>query len=239
MTTAWPTRSNAVRVAAAALLTTAIAAADAGAHRLDEYLQASYIDVQPDRVRIELKLTPGVALAEHVLRLIDRDGDAAISAFEQRTYAEFVVAALDVRLDGQRLGLHVTATDAPAVAALRNGDGSITLQIEARHQALGAGAHELLVRNAHLPEVSVYLANALVPQGDHITVTGQRRNQVQSQLTVHYTVGRTFAGHAAGWVAFGLSAILSLNWLRRRRPTPAAASSRRTASTAARRTIEA
>jgi hypothetical protein len=39
-------------------------ASTASAHRRDEYLQAARIAVGPDRVRIELDLTPGMAVAD-------------------------------------------------------------------------------------------------------------------------------------------------------------------------------
>ena len=44
-------------------------------HRLDEYLQAARIDLQRAAVCVTLELTPGAAVAESVIRTIDRDGD--------------------------------------------------------------------------------------------------------------------------------------------------------------------
>ena len=52
------------------------------AHQLDEYLQATLVVIEPDRIRLQINLTPGVAVAEQVLSLIDRDHDRLISTNE-------------------------------------------------------------------------------------------------------------------------------------------------------------
>src|SRR5215213_2131486 len=61
------------------------AIADVSAHRRDEYLQAARLAIEPTGIRLELSLTPGIAVADAVLRDIDVDGDHALSAAEQRT----------------------------------------------------------------------------------------------------------------------------------------------------------
>jgi hypothetical protein len=42
-----------------------------------------------------------------------------------------------------------------------------------------AGVHQLAFRNNHVPERGVYLANALVPTTDAITITGQYRDALE------------------------------------------------------------
>ena len=93
------------RAACALALTTAVVVAggETSAHRLDEYLQAARIAIDPDAVHVELDLTPGIALAEVVIAGIDRNRDGSMSADEQRTYANLVLGALEVRVDGQAL----------------------------------------------------------------------------------------------------------------------------------------
>jgi hypothetical protein len=46
-------------------------AASASAHRLDEYLQATIISVEKDRVQAEMRLVPGVAVSSFVLNGIE------------------------------------------------------------------------------------------------------------------------------------------------------------------------
>src|SRR4051794_17077529 len=70
------------------LLTTLVLPASALAHRLDEYLQATLVVIGPDCVRLQINLTPGVAVAEQVLALIDVNKDGLISTNEATAYCE-------------------------------------------------------------------------------------------------------------------------------------------------------
>ena len=47
------------------------------AHRDDQYLQATLVAIEPSVVRLQINLTPGVAVAERVIAEIDRDHDGA------------------------------------------------------------------------------------------------------------------------------------------------------------------
>ncbi|TMA57475.1 MAG: hypothetical protein E6J73_19135 [Deltaproteobacteria bacterium] len=58
------------------------------AHRDDQYLQATLVAIEPSGVRLQINLTPGVAVAEQVIAEIDRDRDGAISESEAVDYAE-------------------------------------------------------------------------------------------------------------------------------------------------------
>jgi hypothetical protein len=48
----------------AALVLVVAAGGAASAHRMAEYLRAARLGIEPDRVAIELDLTPGIAVAE-------------------------------------------------------------------------------------------------------------------------------------------------------------------------------
>ncbi len=73
----------------------------AGAHRLDEYLQATRFSVEVDRIVAEINLTPGADVAENVIATIDRDGNGEVTASEAAAYAEYVVKSLSLEVDGQ------------------------------------------------------------------------------------------------------------------------------------------
>src|SRR5215468_9979956 len=73
------------------------------AHRLDEYLQATLVSIEPGEVHLQINLTPGVAVAEEVLALIDRDRNGTISTNEAAAYGELVKRDLVVRLDQRSL----------------------------------------------------------------------------------------------------------------------------------------
>ena len=186
-------RASSALTAGVVLAVTFAVSAGVSAHRLDEYLQAARIGVQPDGVSITLDLTPGTEVADSIITMIDRDRDGALSADEQQAYASAVLRALDVRLDGEPLSLRLTSSTFPPVSALRRGEGTIRLRASASHPTLVVGKHQLFFGNGHLARQSVYLANALVPESPRIAVTEQRRDSEQRQLTIYYSVSAASA----------------------------------------------
>jgi len=67
------------------------------AHRDDQYLQATLVAIEPSGVRVQINLTPGVAVAEQVIAEIDRDRDDAISKNEAAVYAKLLKGDLTLR----------------------------------------------------------------------------------------------------------------------------------------------
>ena len=179
---------------------TLLAATDVSAHRTEDYLQAARIGVEPDRVQVTLDLTPGTGVAESFIAAIDREGDGSLSAEEQRAYAGQMVSALQVELDGLSLRTRIRASSFPEATAVRRGEGTIRLEIEAAVPDTSPGSHRLVFRNAHLAGHSAYLANALVPESDRVAVTAQRRDRDQSELAIEYTVQGGPAAAALPWI---------------------------------------
>ena len=182
---------------------TFVASSNVSTHRRDEYLQAARIGVEPESVRIHLDLTPGIDVADGIIAMIDHDRDASLSREEQRAYASEIVGDLQITLDGAPLTLGLTSSAFPELSALRRGEGVIRLQVSATHPSLSAGAHQLLFRNRHLAGQSVYLANALAPEDARISVTEQRRDPYQRELTIGYAIARGSAS-LAGWLVISL-----------------------------------
>src|SRR5882672_893737 len=83
------------------------------AHRLDEYLQATFVAIEPGGIKLQINLTPGVAVAGQVLALIDRDTNDVISTNEAAAYAELVRHELTLQLDGRALELTLTLSEFP------------------------------------------------------------------------------------------------------------------------------
>src|SRR5258705_3771608 len=81
------------------------------AHRDDQYLQATLVAIEPSGVRLQITLTPGVALAEQVIAEIDRDRDDAISKNEAAAYAELQKRDLAPRVDGRKFELQLSAAE--------------------------------------------------------------------------------------------------------------------------------
>jgi hypothetical protein len=158
------------------------------AHRDDQYLQATLVAIEPSDVRLQINLTPGVAVAERVLAQIDRDRDGAISKHEAAAYAELLKRDLTLRVGGRKLGLKLTASEFVPPAELRTGSGTIQLEFSASFSGpLAAGAHRLTLENRHLTAISVYLINATQPRFATVQVTRQKRNVNQSAGEIEFT----------------------------------------------------
>jgi hypothetical protein len=191
------------RRVAFALGLVALAGAALSAHRRDEYLQAARIAIEPDHVQIELDLTPGIAVADSIIADIDRDRDGSISPSEERAYVDQVLGSLSLEIDGRPVVLRVTDSSVAPIPAMRGGEGTTKIDLMAPLSVGSAGPHHLSFRNAHRPDVSVYLANALVPESDRVAVTNQGRDYNQRTLDVDYVLREDT--HAAWWRA-GLGA---------------------------------
>ena len=183
------------------------------AHRRDEYLQAARVDIQPGRVEIELDMTPGIALADAILADIDRNRDGSLSVSERRAYGDVVLGALELDVDGTRLKLEPAVTTFPQLDEVRRGEGIIRLRSAATLPPLATGAHHVSFRNTHQRSRSVYLANALAPRSYQVTVTGQRRDADQTELTIDYVLQAGPAGSTTVWLLGGLAAATALSAL--------------------------
>jgi hypothetical protein len=157
------------------------------AHRLDEYLQATLVAIEPAGFWLQINLTPGVAVAEQVLALIDRDRDGVISTNEAAAYSEWLKRDLIVRLDQRKVELQLTASNFPAPNELRTGRGIMQMEFSTTAGPLTAGAHGLTLENRHLPTVSVYLFNAALPRSGSVEITKQKRNDDQSVGEIEFT----------------------------------------------------
>jgi len=161
------------------------------AHRRDEYLQAARIDIEPERVTIELDLTPGISVAARVWSEIDTDRDGSVGPAEARMYAERVLQDLSLSLDAEarKLSLDAAASRFPSMDAVMNGAGVIRLGFSATLPAR-TGAHRRLVfRNDHHADIGVYLANALMPETDLVKIGSQRRDFDQREIVIDYGAG--------------------------------------------------
>jgi len=163
-------------------------AADMRAHRLDEYLQAVRVAVATHRVDLSLELTPGVAIASKLLPRIDKDQDGQISSEERDAYARRVLKDLRVALDKKTLTLRLVDASFPELREVREGLGVVRIQATASVSPLASGRHTLKLTNKHLPSLSVYQVNALVPRDDAIQILGQSRDKHQKRYRLNFGV---------------------------------------------------
>jgi len=188
------------------------------AHVLDQYLQVAKIGLAQDAVRVELHLIAGVQVADRIFAMIDIDGDGRITPEEEQAYARSVVQDLALEVDGRRVPIALIRTQFPSRSEMNEGVGEITLDLTAQ-AALGiAGAHQVTFRNSHLPELGMYLANALVPDMNDIGITGQQRDALQRELRISLQTVTVNAHGRLRWLGvFIISLVLVLLLLHRKR----------------------
>jgi nickel/cobalt transporter (NicO) family protein len=158
------------------------------AHRDDQYLQATLVAIAPSGVALQINLTPGIAVAEQVIALIDRDRDGVIAANEAAAYSALLKRDLALRLDGRKLSLKLTASEFVPPDELRTGSGIMRLEFSAPFGALAAGPHRLALENRHLTRISVYLINAARPRFATVEITRQKRNDNQSAGEIEFAL---------------------------------------------------
>jgi hypothetical protein len=210
-----------------------LAAAPAGAHRLDEYLQATTLAVEKGRVRVEIRLAPGVAVFPTVFAGIDSDADGVASAAEQQAYARRVLDDLSLSADGRSLPLRLVSSAFAPKELLQQGLGEIQLRLEADLPG-PAARRRLAFENRHQNQLGTYLVNALVPGDPGIRIAGQERSYDQSSYQLDYTDAGapaamlSFAALSGpwGWIDGALVAFLAGLALLIRRNLPPAATRR-------------
>ena len=184
----------------------------AAAHRLDEYLQATRISVERNRVNLEIDLTAGVAVADKVMALIDTNGDGKISDTEGAEYANGVLGSMILKLDNQRRYLTLTRNQFPSFQDMRQGEGIIRMQATATIPSSILGRHELEFVNTHQPDIGVYLINALVPADNQIRITSQRRDTLQHEFKMDYRVVAPGNGLPVSWLLLAGLGLVTMVW---------------------------
>jgi hypothetical protein len=165
----------------------------AAAHRVDEYLQATTISLEKDRVHAQLRLTPGVEVARTVIATVDTNADGLISQSEEDFYVERVLRELSLTIDGGRSQLRLVSSIFPNITEMKEGTGSILIELDADIPQ-GSGTRKLIFENHHQPHIAAYLANTLVPSDGNIQITAQQRNYLQSIYEIDYVEARPSDG---------------------------------------------
>jgi hypothetical protein len=160
----------------------------AGAHRLDEYLQATRLRIDIGRVEVEIDLTPGISVASNVFGWIDTNHDGEISQVEGEAYARAMLRSAVLKADGVTVPMAFEECRFPTLEEMKEGIGTIRLRARAAIPLAAAGRHQISFLNMHRPELSVYLVNALVPENRRVQIGEQRRDVAQHGLTLDYTV---------------------------------------------------
>src|SRR5437879_5677381 len=105
-----------------------LCARGAFAHRIDEYLQATLLTIETNRVQASMRLIPGVLVASSVIAGIDSNGDGAFSESEERAHAKRVLGDLSITIDGKNVQPVLASWSFPEPAQMREGLGEIHIE---------------------------------------------------------------------------------------------------------------
>ena len=111
---------------------------------------------------------------------IDTDGDHAISSAESVAYGRQVLQSLTLSVDGLTAPIQLIDVQAPTIPEMAAGVGMFRVRASVDMPTSTTGRHQLSLINAHHPELSVYLANALVPADNIIRILAQRRTTIST-----------------------------------------------------------
>lgn len=157
----------------------------ASAHRVDEYLQATIVSVERDRVQFSMRLVPGIAVSSGIIATIDTNRDGIISETERQTYAQRILADLTLSIDGNPLQPQLISAVFPTMEEMKQGLGEIRIEFIASLPAGGTNRRLTLV-NHHQSQIAAYLVNCLVPSDPEIRVLAQHRDEKQSFYELDY-----------------------------------------------------
>jgi hypothetical protein len=111
--------------------------------------------------------------------------------------------------------LNLIAADAPPIADMSVGVGTMRVRASANISSTGSGRHWISIINTHHPETSVYLANALVPTDNVVQIREQRRSQDQHSLIIEYAIGPLVWPRVA-WLLSAVTLLVGMWWMRHR-----------------------
>ncbi|PNY79283.1 hypothetical protein [Deinococcus koreensis] len=164
----------------------------AGAHPLDEVVQAAYLSLAPGKVLLELNLSPGPLVAGKVLAALDPNADGKVTSAEASTYARRVLAQSALTVDGQTLTWTLDEVQVPGYQNLKTAGDSIKIYATAARPDR-TGAHTLSYVNRYAPAKSQPIANIFLLPGSGWTygVTDQQHTSAGRGLSVNFQVGRS------------------------------------------------
>jgi len=168
------------------------------AHRLEELLQGALIRIEPDRIHLELDLTPGLATVHRLERDLNPNRDDLVSDPEAAAFSRILVRRLRIRLDGRSMAVRVVHQEVPSLDDLRRGDGVIHLVFEAPLARLEPGEHRLEWHNGYRPGPSVYLTHAVMPESPEIRIRHQERSRDQRRHRIRFSVSEATTGPQPG-----------------------------------------
>lgn len=151
-----PVRSKWIASLTLALLL-CLSGSRAGAHSLDMYAQSQSIQIGPDGLLGEWKITPGPMLAYSAWNQADQNQDGQISAQEARSWLAPFLSQWSLSLDDQTVpAVQIQDIHWPASAdVLQSGEDPIVIHLSAQWPESLTGHHSVEIHNANQEAISL------------------------------------------------------------------------------------
>lgn len=159
------------------------------AHPLDEFYQATFITIVPNRITMQVELYTGVLIAPEIMAMIDADQDDIISEAESQAYVGLFLNDVVFEIDGTPTPLTATDVEMPSPLDLKAGVGVIRFKLYTDLPPDHRGQHQFFYNNKHRSELnSIYAVNALRDAANWVEINNQDRDVFQASLTLDYTI---------------------------------------------------
>lgn len=159
------------------------------AHPLDEFYQATFITIVPNRITMQIELYTGVLVAPQILPMLDADQDDIISEAEGQAYIDLFLDDVLFEIDGTPSPLTATDIEMPSPLDLKAGVGVIRFKLYTDLPPDHRGDHQFFYDNKHRSDLnSIYAVNALRDAANWVEINNQNRDVFQASLTLDYTI---------------------------------------------------
>lgn len=159
------------------------------AHPLDEFYQATFITIVPNRITMQIELYTGVLVAPQIVPMIDADQDDIISEAESQAYVDLFLKDVVFEIDGTPTPLTAADIEMPSPLDLKAGVGVIRFNLYTDLPPDHRGDHQFFYDNQHRSDLnSIYAVNALRDAANWVEINSQDRDVFQTSLTLDYTI---------------------------------------------------
>jgi nickel/cobalt transporter (NicO) family protein len=159
------------------------------AHPLDEFYQATFITIVPNRITIQIELYTGVLVAPEIMTMIDTDQDDEISEAEGQAYVDLFLKDVISEIDGTSTLFTVADIEFPSALDLKAGIGVMRFKLYTDLPPTHRGEHQFFYRNQHRSDLnSIYLVNALRDAANWVEIVHEERDVFQASLRLDYSI---------------------------------------------------